>query len=95
MQRFVKEFNLTEEQKQKIEPILLRTQRDWRQYRQDNVRNLVGVIDRMHVDVAAELNPEQRGRLTEISNEFRARAESFRGRIREQETAPAEKKPGQ
>jgi len=95
MQRFVKEFNLTEEQKQKIEPILLRTQRDWRQYRQDNVRNLVGVIDRMHVDVAAELTPEQRGRLTEISNEFRARAESFRGRIREQESAPAEKKSDQ
>lgn len=95
MQRFVKEFNLTEEQKQKIEPILLRTQRDWRQHRQDNMRNLMSVIDRMHADVAAELTPEQRGRLTEISNEFRARAESFRGRIREQESAPAEKKSGQ
>lgn len=95
MLRFEKEFNLTDAQKQKIEPILLRTQRDWRQHRQDNMRNLMGVIDRMHADVAAELTPEQRGRLTEISNEFRARAERFRGRIREQEPAHPEAKTTQ
>ena len=90
MKRFEKEFNLTAEQKQRIEPILLRAQKDWRQFRQDNMRNLTGVIDRMHVELAAELTPDQRGRVEEISNEFRARAERYRGRIREQETAPAE-----
>jgi hypothetical protein len=88
MKRFEKEFNLTAEQKQKIEPILLRAQKDWRQFRQDNMRNLTGVIDRMHVELAAELTPDQRGKLEKISNEFRARAERFRGRIREQEPAP-------
>lgn len=85
MQRFEKELQLTEAQKERIAPILQRTQTDWRQFRQDNMRNLTGVIDRMHADIAAELNPEQRGKLEEISNEFRQRAERFRGRVRNQE----------
>jgi hypothetical protein len=95
MKRFEKEFHLTEAQKQRIEPILLRAQKDWRQHRQDNMRNLTGVIDRMHVELAAELTPEQRGRLEEISNEFRQRAERFRGRIREPESPAASGKAAQ
>ena len=96
MRRFEKELNLTEVQKEKIGPILLRTQTQWRQFRQENVRNLMGVIDRMHSDVAAELAPEQRVKLEAISNEFRTRAERFRGRIREQEQEPpAEQKTAQ
>jgi hypothetical protein len=92
MRRFEKELELTEAQKERITPILQRTQTDWRQFRQDNMRNLVGVIDRMHVDVAAELNPDQRGKLEVISNEFRKRAERFRGRVHDQERAPANAK---
>lgn len=92
MQRFEKELELTEAQKERIAPILQRTQTDWRQFRQDNMRNLVGVIDRMHADVAAELDPEQRGKLEVISNEFRKRAERFRGRVHDQERAPANAK---
>ena len=95
MRRFENELNLTEVQKEKIEPILLRTQTEWRQFRQENVRNLMGVIDRMHLDVAAELTPEQRVKLEAISNEFRARAERFRGRIREQESPPTDTKTAQ
>lgn len=93
MRRFEKEFDLTEEQKKRIEPILLRAQTVWRQHRQENMRNLTGVIDRMHAELAAELNPEQRKKLDVISQEFRTRAERFRGRIREQEKSPAEVKP--
>jgi hypothetical protein len=92
MRRFEKEFELTDAQKERIAPILQRTQTDWRQFRQDNMRNLTGVIDRMHADIAAELNPEQRSKLEEISNEFRKRAERFRGRVREQERARADAK---
>ena len=89
MRRFENELNLTEVQKGRIEPILLRTQTQWRQFRQENVRNLMGVIDRMHADIAAELTPEQRTKLEAISNEFRARAERFRGRIHDQERPPS------
>jgi hypothetical protein len=92
MRRFVKELELTEAQKERIAPILQRTQTDWRQFRQENMRNLIGVIDRMHADVAAELNPEQRSKLEVISNEFRKRAERFRGRVREEERGPANAK---
>jgi hypothetical protein len=92
MRRFEKDLELTEAQKERIAPILQRSQTDWRRFRQENMRNLIGVIDRMHVEIAAELNPEQRGRLEEISNEFRKRAERFRGRVRDQERAPADVK---
>jgi hypothetical protein len=92
MRRFEKEFNLTEAQKKSIEPILLRAQKDWRQFRQENMRSLTGVIDRMHAELAAELNPEQRGRLAEITKEFHAQAERFRGRIRDNERRPVDGK---
>jgi len=81
MRRFERELNLTEVQKERIEPILLRAQNDWREFRQQNVRNLTGVVERMHVELSAELNPEQRVKLEDIRKEFRARAEQFRGRV--------------
>ncbi|HTO02118.1 MAG TPA: hypothetical protein VL069_00385 [Opitutus sp.] len=95
MRRFEKELKLTVAQKEKIEPVLLRTQTQWRQFRQENVRNLMGVIDRMHADIEVELTPEQRVKLEAISNEFRSRAERFRGRIRDQESPPAGSKSAQ
>ena len=88
MRRFEKDLHLTQAQKEKIEPILLRTQKDWRQFRQDNMRNLTSVIDRMHLEISAELTPEQRNRLEAISAEIRARAERFRSRFHEPERRP-------
>ena len=82
MRRFENELNLTEVQKEKIEPILLRTQTEWRQFRQENVKNLMGVIDRMHLDVAAELTPEQQVKLEVMRKELRERTERLRGRVR-------------
>lgn len=92
MHRFEHELNLTDTQKERIEPILQRAQADWRRFRQDNMRNLTGVIDRMHAEIASELAPDQRVKLEVISNEFRKRAERFRGRIREPEAPRAEAK---
>src|SRR4051812_38380816 len=85
MHRFEKELVLTEAQKEKVFPILTRAQKDWRQLRQDNVRNMMVVIDRMHEELSAELTPEQRVKLEVMRKEFRARAERFRGRVNDRE----------
>jgi len=85
MARFEKEFELTEAQKEKIMPILVRAQKDWRQLRHDNVRNLTALVDRMHLELSAELTPDQQKKLEGISKEFRSRAERFRGRVLDQE----------
>jgi hypothetical protein len=83
MRRFEHELKLTETQKERVLPILLRAQQEWRQARQENVKVLTGVIDRMHTDLSAELAPEQQARLEEMRKEFRSRAERFRGRVTE------------
>jgi predicted amidophosphoribosyltransferase len=80
MRRFERELHLTPEQKEKIAPILRRAQTDWKQFRQENFRNLTGVLERMHVELSAELDATQRQKLEGISQELRARAEQFRGR---------------
>lgn len=85
MKRFEHELQLTAPQKEKIYPILLNAQKEWRQLRQDNVNNMTVLLDRMHEQLVAELNPEQRGRMEELRKEFRARAERFRGRVRDGE----------
>jgi hypothetical protein len=80
MQRYEKELGLTAAQKEKILPILVRTQKDWRQLRQDNMRSITGLIDHMHEELLAELTPEQRVKMEAMRKEFRSRAERFRGR---------------
>lgn len=88
MVRFEKELKLTPAQKEKIQPILVRAQQEWRQSRQENMRNMTGVIDRMHDDLGAELTPEQRSRLEEIRLEFKKRAEDIRGRVSDGPSRP-------
>jgi hypothetical protein len=93
MRRFEHELKLTDAQKERVMPILLRAQTEWRQARQENVKVLTGVIDRMHTDLSAELSPEQRIRLEEMRKEFKVRAERFRGRVIGPDRRPAESTP--
>lgn len=88
LRRFERELELSSAQKEKIYPILLAAQKNWRQLRQDNVHNLTSLVDRMHADVSAELNPEQRAKLETLRKEFRARAERFRGDRRTEAVTP-------
>lgn len=88
MQRFERELKLTEEQKKRILPILLKTQREWRQARQENMRSMTAMLDKMHTELAAELTPEQREQLEKMRAEFRSRAEHFRGRFTDRDHRP-------
>ena len=88
MERYQRELKITAAQEERIRPILLRMQNEWRRLRQENVRNLSAVVDQMHREVAAELTPEQQTKLEEMRQELRLRTERLRGRVREREAEP-------
>lgn len=87
MERYQRELKITAEQEAEIRPILLRVRAKWRQARDENVRTLTEIVDHMHLEVAAELTPEQQVKLEEMRKELRARAERLRGRVRDREKA--------
>lgn len=85
MARYERELGITAEQKQRIGPILTRIQKDWRRLKQENVRNLLEVVDRMYTEISSELTPEQRIKLEELRQESRQRTERLQGRQHERE----------
>jgi len=88
MGRLEKSLNLTEAQKEKIRPIVQRTQQETQRLRRENVRDLAAVMDRMHADLKAELTPEQGVKLEEMRKRFRERAERVRGQFRDHDRPP-------
>jgi Spy/CpxP family protein refolding chaperone len=88
MDRLDKGLKLTPEQKEKIKPIVQRTQEETQRLRRENVRELAAVMDRMHTEVAAELTPEQRVKLEEMRKRFRERAERVRGFFHDRQLPP-------
>lgn len=87
MAHYEHHLRITPAQKEKIMPILLQVQKEWRQQREDNVRVMTSIIDRMHEAVGAELTPEQRQKIEGMRQEMRERAERYRGRTHEREQA--------
>jgi Spy/CpxP family protein refolding chaperone len=88
MERLDKGLKLTSEQKEKIKPIVQRTQEETQRLRRENVRELAAVMDRMHTEVAAELTPEQRTKLEDMRKRFRERAERVRGFFHDRQPPP-------
>ncbi len=85
MERYQRELKITAAQEERIRPILVRMQGEWRRLRQENVRSLSAVVDQMHREVAAELTPEQQVKLEEMRKELRLRTERLRGRVHDRE----------
>ncbi len=63
MQRLATQLKLTDEQREKIKPIVARADEDMRFLRQENFHSTNRVLDRMHSDIAALLTDEQRAEL--------------------------------
>lgn len=93
MVRYERELGITSAQKEKIRPILLRAQDDWRRLRQENVQHLTALVDRMHMEVATELTPEQQTKLEDMRKELRKRTERLRGRVHDRERAQERRQP--
>jgi Spy/CpxP family protein refolding chaperone len=85
MERLEHELKLTDAQKERVRPLVLRAQEETQHMRRENIRNIAIVMDRMHAEISAELTPEQRIKLEEMRKRFRERAERVRGEFREQD----------
>jgi len=88
MERLASDLGLSDAQKEKIRPIVQRTQEETQRLRRENVRDVAALMDRMHADVAAVLTPEQRVKLEELRKRFRERAEKVRGQFRDRDRPP-------
>ena len=80
LKSWTEKLKLTEEQRAKIRPILLRGDDEMRQLRSESFRAGAAVMERMHAEVAAVLTPEQRVKLQELRERFRKRFRNRSGR---------------
>ena len=83
MEHLGRELNLSEEQKEKIRPLMLQAQQETQRLRRENVKAITEVMDRTHAAIAAELTPEQRIKQDEMRKRFRERSERLRAGFRE------------
>jgi Spy/CpxP family protein refolding chaperone len=63
LQRLAVQLKLTDEQKEKITPIIKRADDDMRYLRTENFRSTSRVLERMHADISVLLTPEQKQEL--------------------------------
>lgn len=63
LQRLAVQLKLTDEQKEKITPIIKRADDDMRYLRTENFRSTNRVLERMHADISMLLTPEQKQEL--------------------------------
>jgi hypothetical protein len=85
MRQFTRELALSSEQREKILPIVGRAGEDFQRLRdeenrrrQENVADVARVNERMYVDVAAVLTPEQRTKLQQMRERFEERLRADR-----------------
>ena len=71
MRRYVERLDLTAEQKEKINPLLVRAAADIRRQQQTNLQETAIIIQHLQEDLAKELTPVQRVRLEEMTENQR------------------------
>ena len=71
MRRYVEPLDLTAEQKEKINPLLVRAAADIRRQQQTNLQETAIIIQHLQEDLAKELTPVQRVRLEEMTENQR------------------------
>lgn len=71
MRRYVERLDLTAEQRDKVNPLLVRAAEDIRRQQQTNLRETAIIIQHLQEDLAKELTPVQRVRLDEMTEHQR------------------------
>lgn len=90
MDRLESELALTPAQKEKIAPIVARTEAETRRLRREGIQGFRAVMEKANAEIAAELTPEQRAKLEDMRKRFRERIERFRTRDRDRAKGPPE-----
>lgn len=75
MQRFEEQLELSAEQKQKIQPIVVRMGEETQRMRHESTAAFRAMMDGLMAEVARELQPGQREKLDEMRRGFRERAD--------------------
>ncbi len=79
--RLDEKLSLTPEQKEKIRPIVQRTQAEVQKLRRDHFAGVSHAMERMHAEIDVLLTPEQRIKLEELRSKLRERIERERGEM--------------
>jgi hypothetical protein len=78
MRQFTQRLKLTTEQRERIRPIVTRAGEDLVRLRQENLADTARVTERMYVDVAALLSPEQRTEIETMQRQMEERVQAER-----------------
>jgi Spy/CpxP family protein refolding chaperone len=72
-----KRLDLTPEQIERIRPLIKRDMEDLAFIRQTGFREARRILERMELDIAAELTPPQKEKFDQLNKEFRERMQRF------------------
>jgi Spy/CpxP family protein refolding chaperone len=73
MRQLTQQLKLTDEQREKIRPLVARAAEDLQLLRQENLQKTTRVMERMHADITAWLMPEQREELENLKKQMQQR----------------------
>jgi Spy/CpxP family protein refolding chaperone len=90
---FSRQLGLTQEQRQKIRPLILDTAEQLRRLRRDAWHNGELIIEHMQDEVAAVLTPDQRLRFDELIQAQRARMDAYARAQQQAQPPPKPKGP--
>ncbi len=96
LDRLAKQLELTDEQKQKIEPIAKKLETDTRQMRREGIQKFRATMEKFDADITSLLTPEQREKFEQSRKKQRERIDKFRAEFREHGpgVGPGEPMPG-
>jgi hypothetical protein len=83
MRQLTQQLKLTEEQREKIRPLVSRAAEDLQLLRQENLQKTTRVMERMHADITAWLMPEQREELENLKKQMQQRIKDEQKKQRE------------
>jgi Spy/CpxP family protein refolding chaperone len=89
-------LKLTEEQKEKIRPVVLKAAEDIQRLSRENIQNTTKIVERMHLDIATWLTPKQRDALEDMKLQMRERVRrAGMGEVSPRGEGPQRRMPGQ
>ena len=88
MRSFIKQLDLTDEQRARIQPIVRRTAGQLSRDRREVQLNSALLIEKMQDEISQVLTPVQRAKFDELIGEQRQRLREFRQRVQQQARQP-------
>lgn len=88
-------LKLTDDQKEKIRPVVLKAAEDIQRLSRENIQNTTKIVERMHLDIATWLTPKQRDALEDMKLQMRERVRrAGMGEVSPRGEGPQRRMPG-